>query len=109
MIQRNTFSGTFAADAYRSLADLFAISVGGSAQGVSIIGGVLQAQTNGVTLRVVPRGSPAPATADPGTTLAVGAAIGLQATDAWRLDEIWCRNTVAGSNATVVFSGSVEV
>lgn len=109
VLQRGTFSGTLAADAYRSLMDLLALGVGGSAAGVTILGGILQAQTNGATVRIVPRGSPAPATADAGTTLAAGAGIGLQATDQWRLDEIWVRNTTAGQNATLVFTGSVEV
>lgn len=109
VLQRGTFSGTLAADAYRNLMDLLGLGVGGSANGVEVVGGVLQAQSKSATFRIVPRGSPAPATADLGTDLAAGAAIGLQATDQWRLDEVWVRNTTAGQNAILVFSGSVEV
>lgn len=107
-LQRGTFSGTFAADAYRNLVDLLGLGVGGSPAGFSILGGMLQAQNFGVTMRMVPRGSPAPATADPGTAITAGSGIGLQATDQWRLDEIWVRNSAAGSNATVVFTGTIE-
>lgn len=107
-LQRGTYSGTFAADAYRNLLDLFGLGIGGSANGFDIVGGILQAQTNGATIRIVPRGSPAPATADAGTALATGAGVGLQMTDQWRLDEIWARNTTAGSNATLVFTGTLE-
>lgn len=109
-LQRGTFSGTFAADSYRNLVDLFGLGIGGAnVNGFDIIGGVIQAQVKGATLRVVPRGSTAPATTDPGTDLAVGAGLGFQMTDQWALDEIWVRNTTAGQNATVVFTGTLEV
>jgi len=108
MAQRGTFTGTFTADTYRNLVDLFGLGLGGFPQGVQIVGGFLQAQGQGATFRMVPRGSPAPATAEGGNTLSAGAGIGLQKTDEWRLDEIWMRNTTAGSNATVVFTGTLD-
>lgn len=107
-LQRGTFSGTFAADAYRNLLDLFGLGVGGAANGFNIVGGLLQVQTKNATVRMVPRGAPIPATADGGTDLSPGAGVGIQLTDQWRLDEVWVRNTTAGQNATVVFTGTLE-
>lgn len=104
-VQRGTFSGTFAADAYRNLMDLFAL---GQAK-ADVVGGLLQAQTNAAVVRIVPRGSPAPATGDAGILLAASSGIGLQLTDQWRLDEVWVRNATAGSNATMVYTGTLEV
>lgn len=106
-LQRGTFSGTFAADDFRNLLDLFALG-GQYPNGLQIVGGLLQAQSNGATVRIVPRGSPAPATADAGSALSAGSGVGLQMTDQWRLDEVWVRNTTAGQNATVVFTGTLE-
>lgn len=106
--QRVTLTGTLAADAYRSLADLFGFL---GTQAV-IVEGVIQTQVNGATVRTLPRGSPAPATADAGLSLAAGAGIGsgpIHALDAGiRLDETWVRNTTVGANATVVFFGVLE-
>lgn len=108
-IQRVTLSGTLTADAYRSLADLF----GFSGTRANIVEGFLQAQTFAGTMRIVPRGSPAPATADGGLALIAGAAIGLgpiKALDAGvALEEVWVRNTAAGSNAAFLFWGVLEV
>lgn len=108
VLQRVSLDGTLAADAFRSLADLFGF-LGTKA---TIVEGFIQAQTNGATLRIVPRGSPAPATADKGFALAAGAAAGLgpvrHLEAGARLDEIWVRNTTAGSNAVLVFFGIVE-
>lgn len=99
-----TWDGTLAADGYRNLLDLFGLGVAH----VNVVGGLLQAQTNGATVRIVPRGSPKPSDADAGTTLAAGAGIGFQESDFIRLDEIWVRNTTAASNARLVFTGTLE-
>lgn len=108
-LQRVVLTGTFAADAFRSLADLLGI-VGSQAV---IVEGFIQAQGFGATLRIEPRGSPAPDTAAGGFQLTSGAAIGLgpiKAMDAGvRLDEVWARNSSAGSNATLAFWGVLEV
>lgn len=104
-IQRTTLDGTLAADAYRSLADL----LGFQGSRARVLGGVLQAQLNGATVRIVPRGSGVPATADAGTKLAADAPLGFQASDEVMLDEVWVRNTTAGSNARLVFTGTLEV
>lgn len=108
-LQRIQLNGTLAADAYRSLADLF----GFLGMQATIVEGFVQAQTNGATVRIVPRGATAPATGDSGLVLGVNAAIGLgpvQTIDAGvRLDEVWVRNTTAGSNSLLIFWGVLEV
>lgn len=100
-----TLSGTLAADTFRALVDLFGFP---SVTPVRIVGGTLTVAGNPAVIRIVAAGSPAPATADPGTDVAADAGIGIQESDDWYLSELWVRNGTAGSNATVTFSGTLE-
>lgn len=103
-VESGTLLGTEADDAYHSVVELF-----GFPQLVArIVAGTLQVQGFGATLRYNPRRTPAPDTTLGGTAIAAGAGLGYQASDRARLDELWLRNTVAGSNATIVFSGTWE-
>lgn len=106
--QRTTRSGTLAADAWRRLNDLLGLNVFTKAR---ILEGFINIQTNGATLGIFP--DSAPDTADAGFAISAGAAIGLgpakDSDAAWALEDIWVRNSTAGSNATVVFTGVLEV
>lgn len=96
---------TFTADGYRSLASL----AGTEGQAPALTEGVVQAQSNGATLRFGDETTPA--ATDPGVALAVGAALGIgpvkDPAAAWPLSRVWVRNTTPGSNALVVVAGVV--
>ena len=100
-----TLAHTFAADDYRSLADLSG-ELGGA---VVLVEGFIQAQTNSLTVRFGDETTPA-ATA-PGLVLGIGSVAGIGPTTpgaAWPLSRIWVRNTTAGSNGLVVAIGTVS-
>lgn len=74
---------------------------------LAVVEGTFNIQTNGATMAVA-EGTPLPG----GTQLAAGTYVSLGpvtvAGSGWRLDQTYFRNTTPGSNATVVFVGTVQ-
>ena len=105
-LQETTLQGTLAADAYRSLVDLFGFP--GQTR-VFIVEGFVDIALNGATFRVVPPGTPPPATADPGSPRAAGGVMGFGPASGvykgYPLHALWVRNTTAGSNAQIIAQG----
>lgn len=97
---------TFAADAYRSLADLAGEPSGNRV----LVEGFIQAQTNGITLRLGDKTMPG--ATDGGIAIAAAGGLGVgpvkDRSAAWPLGSIWVRNTTAGSNAVLVVQGVVD-
>ena len=96
-------SATLSDDVYHWVSDFLSL-VG--TRGVIMTEGFLSAVSNGLTFRY--GDDTQPATADPGTPVAVGGSAGfgpVQSKEAgWDLRKLWVRNTTAGSNATVVLN-----
>lgn len=109
-LQETTLSGTFTADAYRSLVDLFGFP---SQVRVFMVEGFIDVALNGATFRTVPPGTPAPATADPGGPRAAGGVMAFgPASGAYKgypLHAVYARNTTAGSNAQVIAQGVFRI
>lgn len=109
-LQETTLQGTFAADAYRSLVDLF--SFPGETR-VYIVEGFIDIALNGATFRVVPPRTPPPATADPGSPRASGGVMGFGPASGkykgYPLHSLYARNTTAGQNAQVIAQGVFRI
>lgn len=96
-----TITATLADDLYHSLAELGGLQGGKARYALEL---VLQAQTNGMTVRFGDDSQPATAAVGVDITAGSGNTWG-PARDkeaAWRIDQVWVRNTTAGSNARVI-------
>lgn len=96
-------SAALSDDAYHRVSDLLNLL---GASGVVMTEGFLSAVSNGLTFRYGDETTPA--TAEAGTPVAVGGSAGFgpvkDKAAGWDLRRMWVRNTVVGSNATVVLN-----
>lgn len=102
---RRTYTATLADDNYHRFSDLV-----GADKGLAMLEGFLGAQTNGFTWRIGP--STTPAATEAGDPIVANSGRGFgpvrDVLAGWWLDELWVRNTLAGSNATVVLNAVLE-